>query len=270
MSVFSARRLYGNGRPTPESLAAIIQVNPPAELVNAFQALYDLTNGDLERLDDLVPRMMMVYPGGREHRYPTTPPELFPFGGTGVDGDHYGLLLTTPEIPVPSPPIASYCEIDGDGIVLRGANTREGLSTILNACHGFARDPALKAHIAELAILLNLPLGSYEPIESWQLPIPAGYHHVPTHDGVGAVAAKSAFLDEHPPLGSSATVEAFLKAARSATKKGKHGSALYYLREAMWYYSFDRPTELLSAIGRTYMELGRDILAAEVKQIHKR
>src|SRR5438105_3448690 len=86
------------GRPSRTSLSESLGFKVPTRFTEFVGRLYDFANGDPAVCLDAFETALGLFPQGEDARYSGTPPELFPVGTTGCDGDHYGYLLHAPEL----------------------------------------------------------------------------------------------------------------------------------------------------------------------------
>jgi hypothetical protein len=109
------------------------------------------------------------------------------------------------------------------------------------------------------------------------VPVPEGWRHVSTGDGVGVLAPISAFAREEPPtmndldhLNTPPTW--YLEQAERALAAGFPATALLYLRQGYWHHwSFPGVMPpFLGAMRSAYLALGRPLLANVVAQSARR
>lgn len=87
-----------SGTPSRASLSRELGFNVPARFADYVAQLFEFADGHPERCLEAFDATLGLFPEGRRARYQGTPPELFPVGSTGCDGDHYGFLLHAPEL----------------------------------------------------------------------------------------------------------------------------------------------------------------------------
>ncbi len=108
--------------------------NPPS-LSYLSDRLYGLNHADWMRTLDLCLH---------ERTAPTLPAEFIPIADYGVDGAQAGLVVHAPEIEQDDYPVGAYCEIDFDGVLLAGRDTRHFLeqrfSAMLNSWETMGQD----------------------------------------------------------------------------------------------------------------------------------
>jgi len=138
--------------------------------------------------------------------YDLSPPELFQFAATGVDGGHFGYVIHAPELPATDYPVGRFEPSDNDnGVYLLGATTFEAVETELSAemnadleferQYGDCRSafssewwPDVAARIRGLRIEpdptkagRNYESGNGKPVTPTL--IPDGWRHIPSADG---------------------------------------------------------------------------------------
>ena len=138
--------------------------------------------------------------------YDLSPPELFQFAATGVDGGHFGYVIHAPELPATDYPVGRFEPSDNDnGVYLLGATTFEAVETELSAemnadleferQYGDCRSafssewwPDVAARIRGLRIEpdptkagRNYENGNGKPVTP--ILIPDGWRHIPSADG---------------------------------------------------------------------------------------
>jgi hypothetical protein len=213
--------------------------------------------------------------GAAELRYTQTPAELFPVGTMGVDGVHYGYVVHAPELDQSDYPMGELCPMDEGGVFLLGTNTIDGFSNLLS-------DPLDYAELDEESIrrikLLGERLGvCLEPGESAArygpdgngiaiVPaVPEGWHHLQTMDGIGVLAPRDQFEDRAILATDRYRTpwQHYVSAAEQASRRGFHGTALAYVREAYWRHWTDDGARgsLIGRMAEEYAALGRPSLA---------
>lgn len=193
-----------------------------------------------------------VWPDCEPHGYPCTPPELFVFGSPGVDGIHYGFVVHAPELA--EYPLAALNPMQSEaGVRALGADD-EQRDALLNS--GRSSSPA------------------FDP--AWprvEPPVPDGWRHVPTRDGIGVLAPRDAFGEE-PSVDTAyyAPLAPVERAATVALMRGHPASSLWVLRE---FFAHNHGGDAVSAraalrlMAQAYRALDRPLLA-EVALAHGR
>src|SRR5687767_8743319 len=100
--------VFAQGRPNVEFLTKEFGVRPPPLYVRFAQWACDKAGGDMVRVADLYGRLTGLDSRTLNMAYPGTPAELFAIGGTGIDGEHAGFVVMTPELPYDDCPWMSY------------------------------------------------------------------------------------------------------------------------------------------------------------------
>lgn len=217
-------------------------------------------------------------------RYFHTPPELFPFGCSGIDGIHYGYLVHAPELVLSNYPIGEFAPMDGTGVTLIGNTAEKGLECLLSeALEIYEAEAAKQAFIIELAQTLNLQPTSEKIRQNYTTPIrpdiPSGWHFEPSNDGIGVLAPSQFWSPNTPTLAtwSFDTPNQYgrpvqcVDRAMTEVERSFHdeypATALFILRELYWR---DPDLKLMETIAplwqRAYEELDRSHLAEVVQQ----
>ena len=252
-----------NGVPTRESLSQELDFKVPTEFADFVRRVFEYSDGSSERCLAAFLATLGIYPNGPDARYSGTPPELFPVGSTGCDGDHYGFLLLAPELDLDDLPLAHYCPMDSDGVGLVGSTAIQGIASLM-ACHlsyDFIPNEE-KELIARVAHMCNIhPVDEPHPAIS----VPTGWRFLPSSDGVGTLAPADLFdlrpvleFDQYGPL------TPFLGAADDAINRGYFATALHYLREGLWFRWPEKPYDLARRMVDVYHKMNRGKLAAEL------
>src|SRR5262249_13786095 len=142
-----------------------------------------------------------LFPAGPDARYWGTPPELFPVGSTGCDGDHYGFVLHAPELDLDELPYAHYCPMDSDGGILVGSTTAKGIASVMawHSSYDCARQEVKKLLIEKKKLLIDVAsFCSIQPDEERDpaIPVPGGWRLLPSSDGIGTLAPAKLFSRE--------------------------------------------------------------------------
>ncbi|MGI8979690.1 MAG: hypothetical protein ACR2FY_10720 [Pirellulaceae bacterium] len=252
-----------HGVPTRATLSQSLDFNVPKRFADFARQLFEFTNGDPERCLDAFDATLGLFPSGRNARYCGTPPELFPIGSTGCDGDHYGFLLHAPELELDELPYGHYCPMDSDGVILVGSTTIQGIASKMARCLSYDFEPPEKKKlIAEIARVCNIrPEEEANPAIS----IPSGWSFLPSSDGVGTLAPANLFapqpviqIDRYGPPAP------FEEAANQAMRRGYLATALHYLREGLWYCWVTKPYDLARRMVDVYNKMNRAKLGIEL------
>lgn len=217
-------------------------------------------------------------------RYFHTPPELFPFGGCGSDGIHYGFVVHAPELALSDYAVGEFDPMDDTGVTLIGNTTQEALECLLSEALEICDDLGKRSLLTELAQVLDLHPTPEKIRQNYTTPIqphiPSGWYFEPSGDGVGVLAPSSFWspntltietwdfetIDEHSR--EVEDVDRALEEVQRAFYEEYPATALFILRELYWR---SPGLELLELIApwwqRAYEELNRSCLA-EVVQEH--
>jgi hypothetical protein len=216
--------------------------------------------------------------------YGLSPPELFPFAATGVDGGHFGYVIHAPELPATDYPVGRFEPSDHDeGVYLLGATTFEAFETQLSFemrhdlkfgrfQSAFSSEwwPEVAAKLRALRIEpepakagRNYENGNGKPVSPSI--IPEGWRHVPSADGIGVLAPAALFHPAPlPTLERRPDVGAVLGAALRHAADHFPASALWLLREG--YFLSYGAMEWRGAMIDAYQALARPSLAAVVSR----
>jgi hypothetical protein len=251
------------GVPTRANLSQALDFNVPTRFADYVRQLFEFGDGDPNRCLEAFDATLGLFPSGRNARYWGTPPELFPVGTTGCDGDHYGFLLHAPEIDLDELPYAHYCPMDPDGVILVGSTTKQGIASVMARHLSYDFEPAEKKKIiAAVARMCSIrPEEEANPAIS----IPSGWKFLPSSDGVGTLAPARLFapypavrFDQYGPP------TPFVEAAEAALHGGYPATALHYLREGLWFCWVTRPYDLARRMVDVYYQMNRGKLAIEL------
>ena len=134
-------------------------------------------------------------------RYSRTPIEMFSFGWSGADGEHYGYLVHAPEGNQTDYPIVEFAPMNDFGVNLIGEDTHSGLENLLSLRVISGYTTALDKHQALASALGIHPSAQkadwYNNRRSCTPQIPEGYHYEISSDGVGVLAPLDAFSPDH-------------------------------------------------------------------------
>ena len=120
-----------HGVPTRATLSQALDFRVPTGFADFVRQIFEFADGDPERCLEAFDATLGLFPQGRNAHYWGTPPELFPVGSTGCDGDHYGFLLHAPELDLDELPYCHYCLMDSDGVILVGSTTIQGIASVM-------------------------------------------------------------------------------------------------------------------------------------------
>jgi hypothetical protein len=257
------------GVPTHASLSQSLDFNVPSRFAKYVRQLFEFADGDHERCLDAFDVTLGLFPSGPNARYWGTPPELFPVGSTGCDGDHYGFLLHAPELGLDDLPFAHYCPMDSDGVILVGSTAEQGIASVMarHLSYDFETDEK-KNLIREIARKCGIhPEEEQQPTIS----VPSGWTYLPSCDGVGTLAPARLFapspvaeFDRYGPP------TPFIEAANDASKRGYLATALHYLREGFWFCWGTKPYDLARRMIDVYNQINRGKLAIELSHTMRR
>lgn len=176
---------------------------------------------------------------GYAARYQQTPPEFFPFGTNGMDGEHFGYIIhLDKELDYPA---GFLGPMDFAGVSFLGEHTTEMLQTLLT------REPEYLEKYQGLITVLGWTSTAGKPdYRQYQLqhkpPVPQPKDHwkwLETSDGVGVFAPDHLFQSSHVLMHTAkdlvtSPVDYFFELAAENLKSNHWGSALYYLKEIYW------------------------------------
>lgn len=249
-----------SGRPSRLTLSQDLGFNPPVRFAEYVGQLYDYGRGDPEACLNAFDSTLGIYPCGADARYSNTPPELFPVGRTGCDGDHYGFLLHAPELELEDLPYGHFCPMDSDGVCVVGSKTETGIASVMavTLSYDFIDDEE-KSLISAVARVCGIqPQAERTPT----IPVPTGWRFLPSSDGVGTLAPAE-FFDSQPvaAFNQYGPPDPFVNAAELAMRTGHLATALHYLREGLWFCSCKNPFPLAQRMIEVYERMNRNRLA---------
>lgn len=221
-----------------------------------------------------------------DQRYSATPPELFPFAGTGMDGGHFGFVIHAPERVESDYPVARYEPMDSDPVRRVGRTTAEAfaneLSSALFPTWQPESDwpPPLPAETSRRLAAVGIVPAQARSFSSAAeygygtgvAPgnIPIGWRYVASTDGIGVLAPANAFdatcahlVIERPMIAD------VISGAQAALAAGTLATALWYAREGLWrecHQPTDENLALSQAAIAAYQALGRPQLARVVER----
>jgi len=177
-------------------------------------------------------------------KYENTPLEIWPFIGSGSDGEHYGYLNLAPELAQDDLPLVCYSPMGGY-VDFWGNSTKEGLENLISYIH--AKEDFDNVDLPFLKSLGIYPDESksgsdfmtlnYEVSDLKTPPIlkPEGYTFVMTEDGVGVLAQTNMFnpVEDLNAL-RDIPIDDFIRLAQENMDAGFWGNALFYLKEC-WH-----------------------------------
>jgi hypothetical protein len=282
------KRLPG-GMPNRSSLSEAFGFPVPVQFTRLIETLFKRSGGNLAECDRLFSEAFHLDLAGETARYPNTPAELFPFAQMGVDGVHYGYLIHSRELNQSDYPVVELSPMDGDGVFLIGANTLEGVENLLSqqleyaegTIKGFegGEDPDKQRELIRYvgaALGLNPAADKARRIFGDEgnglrvVPdVPKGWRYIPSADGVGVLAAESAFsADPLPKFSTETVIDDYIELAVRVLERGYPATALYYLREGYWnnWYSEELSKILSRRLIDAYEALGRPLLSGVVRR----
>ena len=277
------------GPPTQESLSAAFGFRMPPAFADFVKTAYDHSGKNPDALFQLFIELFGFWAGGGgTYGYQQTPPELFTFGATGGDGEHYGYVIYAPELAEPDWPVGFLNPSMRNGVLIVGAGTREFFSMLLQAAASESDEPATRRQAEDLLKATGLSDGKwYEPHGWWfwymavdvpperrvAPPVPDGWSYLPSADGIGVLAPAGLFAPEKPMgIGYNVDYAECLQAAEQAMRSGHPATALYILRQAYWnLWSKEPAFESLSlAMIDAYQALARPLLAESTRRRYER
>lgn len=200
---------------------------------SAFAAQHEFDAEDM--LFDLFELLRLE---GYPARYPQTPPEFFPFGSNGSDGEQFGFVVHVEgEAEYPT---GFMCPMDSEGVLFLGRNTAETLQALLT---GEQECPDhYKPFLRELGLHGAGGGLRYESLRTGKRPVPEpkeGWKWLETSDGAGVFAPEHLFRESHLSTADARKFtrnfkEYFWELAEENHAGGHFGSALYYLKELFW------------------------------------
>jgi hypothetical protein len=248
-------------RPNQQNLSEALGFTVPAPFVDLVEWIYDQAAGDLDQCTKVFGEFVGLSSADGSARYDSTPCELFPFGVTGVDGDHYGYLVHAPEVQADDYPICHYCPVDSDGVIIVGFGTFDGITSIKSLWTSQPRGPGWMAASMQFRAKREKEMDVQKAIS-----VPRGWRFQASSDGVGVLAPRSLFspakmitLDRYGPA------EPYVKAAQKAIRQGHLATALYYLREGYWFNWTNQPLPFCELLCEVYDRLERTSLADVVR-----
>jgi hypothetical protein len=214
------------------------------------------------------------YAIGETGRYSSTPFEIFPILRYGGDGIHWGPMVHAPELELEDYAWAEHnpCEYSS---YLLGSNSSDAIEQILSDNLGRLassdEDPLNEAgFIREISTMLSLAPSASKArdLSQWVFPlvvplVPTGWHYVATSDGVGVLAAASAFCSEVPECWGSGSLDECMERVQSYLRQGYPATALGIIRE---FHRKAMPglEDLAPQWMEIYTQLNRPLLAREV------
>jgi hypothetical protein len=261
--------LTKDGRPSRASLSKSLGLKVPLRFAEFVGRVYDFAAGDPALCLEAFDAVLGLFPSGKEARYSGTPPELFPLGTTGCDGDHYGFLVHAPELDLDELPYAHYCPMDSDGVILVGSTADQGIASVMarHLSYGFHTAEKRKL-IADIACRCDIrPHEEKKPV-IW---IPRGWRFLPSSDGVGTLAPAKLFAPKHvTAFDRYRSPEPFVEPADHAMQAGHLATALHYLREGLWFSWVTKPFDLTRRMVDVYNMMNRGKLADELTRTMSR
>jgi hypothetical protein len=252
------------GRPSSDTISNALGFTPPVRFSEFVVNVYDLAGGDRKLCLEIFHVALGLFPSGASARYSGTPPELFPIGQTGCDGDHYGFLLHAPELKQAELPFCHYCPMDSDGVILVGSTTARGIGSLMGARLSYGLSEEDEDLIASVAKVCRI-VPEEESVP--RVSVPEGWRFLPSSDGVGTLAPSEWFapgpLAKPDRYGSP---DPFLLLGDTAIKNRFYATALHYLREGLWFFGHGRAIALTSRMVEVYLMMNRSCLADELNR----
>jgi hypothetical protein len=255
----------GGARPSRATVSRDLGFKVPARFTEFVCQIYDFANGNPTACCESFEVALGLYPAGADARYSSTPPELFPIGKTGVDGDHHGFILHAPELDLDELPFGNYCPMDSDGVGHVGSTTERGIASIMATLLSYDWvPPSEKERLVDIAKECNI---RPELEEHPAISVPSGWRFVPSADGVGTLAPADLFSPEPvTAFDQYGPATPFIEAADQAVKSGYFATALHYLRDALWFNSHAHPFDIARLMIEVYERLNRGQLAEQVNE----
>lgn len=248
-------------RPDRQSVSAALGFPVPTAFTDLVEWIYDQADGDPYRCVEVFFERLGLATADESFRYDSTPCELFPFGHTCVDGDHYGYLVHAPELQADDYPICHYCPADSDGVVIEGLGTFDGITSIVSLWANHPMGPGWSAAFREFRTKRQKEMNVEKAIS-----IPPDWHFQTSSDGVGVLAPRSLFSSSQVvTFNQYGPAEPYVKAAEGAFRQGRLATALYYLREGYWFNWTNHPLQLCELLCDVYDRLDRRCLADVVR-----
>lgn len=213
-------------------------------------------------------------------RYETMPIEFFRFLATGGDGECYGCVIHAPELRSDDYPMGSMVPGERDGVIFAGNTTIAAVENMISYMHSWPagfEDIDLR-WLATIGLQPNPAKAQYE---RWHTgtkyarpspPLPDGWRHAMTSDGIGVVAHASAFSGKGATAWPEDTsLTHYIAAADAEAAAGHYGSALCHLKEAWWQRYFSPDADLRQVKHRlvdTYHKLGKTLLADAMNEYY--
>lgn len=212
-------------------------------------------------------------------RHWSFPSEFLPFAHEFcASGARCGYVSHTPDEMPAEDWLVGQCRISNDGerkVTLFGLNTYEAIETMLSRkllvdenSEGFSR-----RQIAALSSLLDItpmpekamrPYNMDGTLQSIDPDVPTGWRYVPSSDGIGVLAPRSAFAPSAGMWSRDAKADDYETMARSFMQKGYPATALWFAREGLWRFWADGPYIVIAfshLIRIAYTKLDRPTLA---------
>lgn len=257
--------------PTESEIARAFGFPPPEGFVRLLHWIHSETGEIASRDGSLFEQVTGLYPGGQDLRYHQTPTELFPFGRPGVDGIHFGYLIHDVKLG-PDFAVGYFCPMDLDGVQHVGVDTLDGLGTLLSRRLCDSIEKPVADQIRALAKILGVKASKSRNrqkagwgfgLPSDNLPVvknrvPKNWKEVKTQDGLGVLAATSAFT-------SKSMKGSWRERATRLLDDGYPGSALVVVRDAAWNDALN-PGEVSDLLQRAYTDLERPLHARVAKE----
>lgn len=238
----------------------------PQELLDKFLALKSFCHSrGIDFFETIFELLGVCRIEGYESRYQQTPIEFFPFGGTGCDGIHYGMICHTIENDYS---FGEICPMDSDG-VLRISDSSKNL---FNNLIDFERLNFEDSLLIELIKLLGLDKEKQDRYDKYGNTLAFMFENrmnwmfINTSDGVGIYAEKKYFAPTHlenkMEVRRKFSTELYESMAVKMLEKGFYASSLFYLKELYWFNwtNYDDAKRYLAEMKKSYEGLNREHL----------
>lgn len=257
------------GRPTRESISEAVRFRVPSNFAKFIGQIYDFGKGDPEVCNSALSETIGIFPCGQSAKYSSTPPELFPVGSTGCDGEHYGFVLQAPELDLDDLPFGQICPMDFGRVFVFAANSEEGISKkawdMLDCNRRMLKDNPTSDYLREIDRISKATVQYCEITPkrrvNCEISIPYGWKHLPSEDGIGTLAPSTWFAPKTLTKFEKWTLKQYTSAATDETQRGYYATALHYLREGFWNNWRTGPSDLAKQMCDLYCLMDRQVIA---------
>ena len=268
------------GFPVPELFARFVQT-VSTFMEEGYENPYDYLGWELSPAQCLGSKKTGSTGHKIAKRYPLTPIELFSFGWSGADGEHYGYLIHAPELNQTDNPIVEYGPMNDFGMNLIGKDTQSGLEGLLSLVLEFEYAKALHKH-NELSAILGLypsmeKASWYQNYRTFAPLVPEDWRYEPSSDKVGVLAPAEKFSPEHDIAIAQLNYrqkphhilpQEILETAQNFLSEGYPATALAIIRECYWQRSdADNYSQYAPLWQQAYIDLDRQLLADTVDDL---